>query len=415
MIAQVSDFNNCRIMNVFVDGNMPDAGEKGMAVGVAVRMAEALEKADLVELEGLVAEECVLVTRGKGSRKGKEAVVSYLKGWLEAFGERVYLKVKWLPYSGSPGILLKPVEREGESVILLRVEAGKIANIAFATSDFKSPPFFYNELPFNIEFVKANAPKMAEPLENQLFCPRCGAPSEVLSWREGVVYQVRRGVKCGALSFFSYCERCKRVVEMARNRKWKYVLTLTPEQEERALRTLTLEQRAEYMDGSFGNKKPKKDFKLDSKTNELGEFGEKFFGFVESEIIGNGKNPSITCRPSIESAWQVYLLSRAENMLPTFWHGAYRSKMLIFNEAAVNDIKPLRIYDTSALSENNLLLPEVTLSEDGKAADVRCTYWNDWQGLVREHVRVHFHYDGRVEVEEREGWVLVEYNCGIQL
>lgn len=121
----------------------------------------------------------------------------------------------------------------------------------------------------------------------------------------------------------------------------------------------------------------------------------------------------IKSSPSVESAWQIYLLSRSENIMPTFWHGGYRQRVFIFDEDIINDIIPLRAYDPTPLSQNNLLLPEVILSADSREADIFCTYWNDWKGLVREHVKIYFHDDRKVTLEECEPLTLFYYNCGI--
>lgn len=123
----------------------------------------------------------------------------------------------------------------------------------------------------------------------------------------------------------------------------------------------------------------------------------------------------IRASASRESAWQIYLLSRSENVMPVMWHGAYRKKYFIFNEEDVNCIKPLQIYDVAPLSRNNLLLPEVTLSSGNDYANVYCTYWNDWKGLVREHVKICFHAENSVSLEECGSQVLFPYHCGILL
>lgn len=274
-------------MNIRLENNIPESNDKNLVI----EFAEAFSKCDFKTLSELMVDETVLVKRGKESYKGKESILTCLKEFQEKFSERVNLTVRWFPYNGNPGILLQSKADESECVILVRSESNKIKNIAFAADDYKFPPFFYNELPFNIEFVKANAPKIVEPLENHLFCPQCGAPSESLIWREGIIFQERRVKKYGALSFISFCEKCNKVVEMTRNRKWKQVISMTYKQEQKALKSLSSEERKEYIDGTFGNKKPKKEFIVASKSNEFGNFGKKFFEFLNQDLIANGKNP----------------------------------------------------------------------------------------------------------------------------
>ena len=117
--------------------------------------------------------------------------------------------------------------------------------------------------------------------------------------------------------------------------------------------------------------------------------------------------------PSIEAAWQVYLLHYASTIMPVFWHGGYIVRNYIFDEASLNDYVPLECYDISGLSRENLLLPEVILSPDGYTADVYCTYWNDWKGLMRDHVQITFQHSGGIDLVELEPLCLFEYNCGI--
>lgn len=56
----------------------------------------------------------------------------------------------------------------------------------------------------------------------------------------------------------------------------------------------------------------------------------------------------------------------------------------------------------------------VEAEADRYAADVCCTYWNQWKGLVREHARVMLS-GGKVDlfyIVDSE--VLCGYNCGIE-
>ena len=138
--------------------------------------------------------------------------------------------------------------------------------------------------------------------------------------------------------------------------------------------------------------------------------------------IDRGKNEKdkkfinyIQTQPSRESAWQIYLLYRSETMMPVFWHGAYKSRLYIFDEADLNGINPLKCYDVSILSDSNLLLPDVKMSYNQETADVFCTFWNSWDGLVREHIRITFNPDKTVGIEELEPLILFNYKSNILL
>lgn len=235
---------------------------------------------------------------------------------------------------------------------------------------------------------------------------------------------------------------------------------MTRKQQEKANAKMTEEQRAEYVDNSMGNKRPLFKSILKTQTNELSKFGQKFHALLNQIITDNTpelvftmlNKLSLTCgnlklhvatsdthdigdesyfyigddenrdykiykhlkaEPSIEAAWQIYLLRYASTVMPVFWHGGYIVRDYVFDEASLNDYVPLECYDISGLSRENLLLPEVNLSSDGRIADVYCTYWNGWKGLVRDHVQLTFLHNGKVIINEIETLCLFEYNCGI--
>lgn len=55
----------------------------------------------------------------------------------------------------------------------------------------------------------------------------------------------------------------------------------------------------------------------------------------------------------------------------------------------------------------------VKLDKDGKNADVYCCYWNDWEGLVREHVKIKFNPDGTASAGFPDHFTFYKYDCGV--
>ncbi|MCH5328805.1 MAG: hypothetical protein J1E02_07270 [Coprobacter sp.] len=143
------------------------------------------------------------------------------------------------------------------------------------------------------------------------------------------------------------------------------------------------------------------------------KIGDSTYFFTTTEENTKNKNiiKYIHAKPSRQSAWQIYLLYRSENMMPVFWHAAYDSKHFIFDESDVNEIEPLKCFDVLALSDSNLLLPNVEMAEDGLRADVFCTYWNNWEGLVREHIKITYNPDNTVDIKELDSLTLFNYKC----
>ena len=117
------------------------------------------------------------------------------------------------------------------------------------------------------------------------------------------------------------------------------------------------------------------------------------------------------------SAWQIYLLTTASTVLPAFWHGNYRNRQYVFSKSDISNL--LGYYRENIFSKVDVsniaddILPRVELI--GNMAKVRCCYWNDWEGLVRETVSINFNDRKNIRInEEIESEVLYEYNCGIK-
>ena len=56
------------------------------------------------------------------------------------------------------------------------------------------------------------------------------------------------------------------------------------------------------------------------------------------------------------------------------------------------------------------LMPEVSI--EGNVATVKCTWWNDWRGLVRETFTFTWDGDKATDIKSEEK-VLVAYDCKI--
>jgi hypothetical protein len=114
-------------------------------------------------------------------------------------------------------------------------------------------------------------------------------------------------------------------------------------------------------------------------------------------------------------AWQAYLLETCYTILPLFWHGCYNSRKFIFTEEDINEIPLLSTRDLSSLAD--IIYPSVDFI-DANTASVKCCWWNEWNGLVRESVLVK--YDGNkvsfvdpsYPIKRRE--TLIPYECGLR-
>lgn len=159
-----------------------------------------------------------------------------------------------------------------------------------------------------------------------------------------------------------------------------------------------------------------------------------FFVYDNQDKEDKNLEKYILTEPSTMGAWQIYLLMKASTVLPFYMrHGRFKQRLFIYKKTDVQVIKVFDRYDISGLLAKDFLLPKVTIVKveeesvkettikesepegaNGKyEADVYCCYWNDWVGLVREHVRIIIN-NSKVERYEVVGnFIIYHYNCGV--
>jgi tetratricopeptide (TPR) repeat protein len=114
-------------------------------------------------------------------------------------------------------------------------------------------------------------------------------------------------------------------------------------------------------------------------------------------------------------AWQVYLLMTSPTLLPTFWHGGYIERRFILKEKDLYEIEPLQCFALSDLTKQGFLYPSVEIDDNAgtRTAHINCCYWNDWKGIVREHVEIKMCNGKVTSYEEKDTFVIYKYDCGI--
>lgn len=118
---------------------------------------------------------------------------------------------------------------------------------------------------------------------------------------------------------------------------------------------------------------------------------------------------------STRAIWELYLLMNANTILPYWWHGGYRQRIFIFDDSDFAKIPALRDRDVSAVIDKGYTRSSVEIEdcEGGFDAHVYCCYWNEWKGLVREHVIIKVQENKVVEYKHGADFVIFSYNCGI--
>ncbi|MBD5247439.1 MAG: hypothetical protein HDS54_04665 [Barnesiella sp.] len=443
-------------MLLTIQQDIPESKSKDIILSFAKYFVDA----DFTRLHDILSEDVYIVIFNRERKEGIETVLEYFKNWQIRARDAFECEVRWSAQFSQPELYF--TSEKFKQAYIFGIENSKIVRILLTPRSFSAVGFSIDETPYNVGFIKANTLSETEPLPNHNFCPVCGKDSERLNWHKGVIFKnvPDSGKKIGVMVNTSICPDCSIVCEVCPDRTEKFCLTMTLEQQEKANARMTEEQRAEYVDYSMGNKRSLFNSLLTTKTNELSIFGQKFHTLLNQIItdntpelvfsmldklsltrgnlklyvasieahdigdesffyIGDDENPDykiykhLKAKPSIEAAWQIYLLSYASTVMPVFWHGGYIVRNYVFDEASLNDYVPLECYDMSGLSRGNLLLPEVNLSPDGRIADVYCTYWNDWKGLIRDHLQITFRRNGKVKLTKIEPLCLFEYECDI--
>lgn len=441
-------------MKLTIQQNIPHS-----VVGdLTVSFAKLLADADIAGLSEMLSDDVFIVIFRRKTIYGLDEVLEYFRDWLARVGDTFECEVKWSAQYSRPEIYF--TFEKLNLAYILGFENDKVARILLIPQSFSSIGFSIDENPYQFGFIEANAPKETEPLHNHAFCPLCGRTSESLMWKNGIFFKEDSSwnKKTGIFVNASVCPACYVVCEASPDRTANRILTMTREQRKLADESMTEEERARYVGNSIGNKRPFFKVMLKPRTNELSRFGQSFHRLLHEIVKGKPAgavfdlldkltspdrslkllvasqqtyNTSffyiedgneldddifghIKAAPSIEAAWQIYLLHNAPTIMPIYWHGGYILRDHIFDEAQLNHYVPIECHDPSGLSRENLLLPEVTLSPDGRTADVYCTYWNNWKGLVRDHLQITFFRNGMVRLTEIEPLILFEYNCGIR-
>ena len=456
-------------MKFTIQHNIPDS----LYSKKVVEFAKYFTEYDFINLRKLLADNATILLYNKEQIDGADSMIDYFKNWLFRLGHTFDCEVRWSAQFSQPEIYF--TSDKINQAYILDIQDSKIRRILLTPRSFSKIGFSIDEIPYNVGFIEANAPKEIEPIANHYFCPICGKNSEQLEWRTGIIFKDGPGwgKKTGIMINASICRECNTVCEVSPDRSVKHILSMTLEQQRKADEGMTAEELSHYVGNTMGNKKPLSVTTLDSHTNELSKIGMSFhsvlnkavkdhsskdvFRFLDklsfnnklpnkdSEIklhvashdvnsmgdesyfyigdepnIDNELHKKLYADPSVDAAWQIYLLFTSSTVMPVFWHGGYIVREYIFDEATINSIeagfdgeKPLECFDLRGLSKANLLLPEVLMSADGRTADVYCTYWNDWGGLMRDHVQILFRKNGKAKLTQIEPLILFEYDCGI--
>lgn len=118
----------------------------------------------------------------------------------------------------------------------------------------------------------------------------------------------------------------------------------------------------------------------------------------------------ISVENSPMGVWQAFLLKELWHKLPLFWHANYCSRHYIYTEEDI-DTLPKIINFKRTLHQFDIT-PYVVKSNNKWYVSV--CYWNNWSGLVREHIEVTLENGKVTNFFDLDDDKLYEYKCGIR-
>lgn len=275
-------------MKLTVQHNIPDSPYKD----IIISFASLFVKQKYSELQNIIAEDVYIVLFNRERKSGIDTVLDYFKEWQERVGDTFECEVRWSAQFSLPEVYF--TSEKYKQAYILGIENSKIVRILLIPRSFSAVGFSIDEVPYNVGFIDANVPKEIEPLPNHNFCPICGKDSEQLEWRTGVIFKDGPGwgKKTGLMVNASICPDCQTVCEVSPDRKEKFCLTMTREQQEKADAAMSEEELAKYVDNTNGNKRPLFKSVLKSRTNELSLFGQSFHDLLD-RVVENGNTESV--------------------------------------------------------------------------------------------------------------------------
>lgn len=144
----------------------------------------------------------------------------------------------------------------------------------------------------------------------------------------------------------------------------------------------------------------------------------KFYVYNYHKTVEGDKDilKYITVSPTEMGAWQVYLLITSPTQLPTWGHGNYIVRNLIMDKNDLYKIGVLKYYELSELAQKKMLYPSVDVVKKGDLliANIYCCYWNDWKGLIREHVEIKIKNGKVTSFQEIDDFVIFAFRGEIR-
>ncbi|MBR1513001.1 MAG: hypothetical protein IJ622_01770 [Bacteroidales bacterium] len=410
-------------------------------------MMDALIFGTFDDFENLLDDKVEVVLYQRKTIKGKADVMSYWWGWRTRFV--MTKKVTNFEVVMSRYYSHACLKIETDQLVMFQMEEGKICKMLsmpmhltslYSDDNMLNYPLEYERIKPFLLGLEENTDEEGKPmsLADRIPCLHCGVESQDLNW-----FAIRRPdwfYKNWKFGVVSVCPNCGRVVEYKEvkteesddeknvpiegskysdmgNDLSDWANRIIPEDMDEGVNADNVEDYVSRLMNEMTEVRVEQGYKLEMRLPVEAGSGDRTHILVvddkgnETEEIAK----HLEIPPTEMGVWQLYLLERLHTVLPLWWHGGYNRRKLILKESDIDDIIPLKFHDLHELKEQEKLMPCVTIGSNddkGQLLVVSCSYWNDWEGLVRQSVEYKLK-NGRVVSENDSREVLYQFHCGL--
>lgn len=429
-----------------IDENLP----ADLYTKASVALMNALTLGEFDEFESLLDDDVRIVCYGYKTLNGKAETLDYLKGWHRRHvvtSKVTDFEVVRCNYYSHACLKMESM------VAMFHIRDAMISTILFTLIEFKRLGPHYNNMNYPLDFERIK--QYLEPLPeiddegnsvdttNRTPCLQCGMESDKLAWYQSTIpasfsYRYwRRGQ-------VSVCPQCGRVVEYIFVKNIEKSDAETERYKFDAIKNGIFMPKHTYSGNVYSamakkiysakilNGQPEHfvtyllsqltDVQVEPAFKVILKLASQIGGDANSELWVSGPNGDeildvkhLRVKQTEMAAWQLYLLSRISTVLPYSWHGGYNMRTFVFDASVIDKIFQLKFQDLSELTAQDLFEPSVEVKEKSKQGCtmlVRCCYWNDWKGLVKEESTIRIEGDRCVSFDcNRTN--LFKYHCGM--
>lgn len=411
-------------------------------------LGSALLTGDFRRFESLLNKDVEHISYESETILGRDKVVEYWKGWRSRWVETRKTKTFKVVYSNyySNACLLMDM-----MVVMFYIKDNRIRKILLIQRHLNMLVTYHNDIldfPFKLESISHCLSDIRESKPvvrgNRIPCFSCGTSSEKLEWHTSFF----QFADIGYSGTVSVCPHCHKVVEYNPEARHRCQVPIDPR---KCKNPMPHKWAGTDIDEGniFASKAKEYHWRIKTNLDSLEKKGDDAaFWDLDSLSLEEGYHLGLRLAEPLDKGdvsnfyvydkngeedkdllkylhveetamgvWQLYLLMTSPTLLPTFWHGAYNERKYILKENDLYEIEPLKCFDLSYLTKQRWFCPSVEVEDSTGVfiAQIHCLFWNEWKGLVKDHVEITMCKGKLISYEEKDQFVIYKYNCGIFL